>query len=317
LAYRKRHHYLPVFYLKGFIDPDQSPFLWIYGKDKEEIIKTNVANIAVRGDYYTFRTSEGTKDSDKIESFLSAIEGYCAPVIQKIRRRELLNDEDRIHFAVFLAFMYVRVPSFRENIEEAMKGFIKSFSKFMASHKEGFEATVKSMERDTGKEIGMPTEELRKFMLEGEYDVKVVPEVSLMGIAMAQDFAKIFLHMQWFFFGATRDYKFVTSDNPLSIYDPTYVPSSFYGIGLLNKKIEIVFPVSSNIACLGIWKENPSYPDLRGGLFHVGNNKIVKALVKRTVHSAYQYVFASQRSQVFHAFVKKHIGRDRIIMRMS
>jgi hypothetical protein len=317
LAHRKRHHYLPIFYLKGFIDPDHSPFLWIYGKDKEEIIKTNVVNAAVRSDYYSFRTPEGTKDSDTIESLLSAIEGYSAPVLQKIRRREHLSEEDRLHFAFFLALMYVRVPSFRKNIEKVMEEMVKRVGILMASHKEGFEASIKRMERDTGKKIGMPIEELRKFILDGEYDIKVAPEMSLMGIKMAEHFAEIFFHMQWFFFGASHDYKFVTSDNPLSIYDPAYAPGSFYGIGLLNKEIEIVFPVSRDIACLGVWRENPNYPDLREGSFHDGNNKIVKALVKRTVRSAYEYVFASQKSRVFHAFVKKHIGSDRLIMQIS
>lgn len=314
---RKRHHYLPIFYLKGFIDPDHSPFLWIYGKDKEDIIKTNVVNAAVRGDYYAFTTPEGSKDSDTLESALSAIEGHSAPVIQKLRNRELLSEEDKIHFASVMSLMYVRVPSFRENIEKSMEEIIKKFSVIMASHKEGFEASVRQMEKETGKEIGMPIEEMRKFMLECEYDIKVAPEISLMGIEMAKHFAAIFCHMQWFFFTATTDYKFVASDNPLSIYDPTLKPGSFYGIGLLNKEIEIVFPLSSDITCLGIWKENQRYPGLKEGRFHDGNNAIVKAFVRRTVRSSYEYVFASRRSRLFHRLVKEHIGKDRLVTRFS
>jgi hypothetical protein len=313
----RRHHYLPIFYLKGFIDPDHSPFLWIYGKENDDIIKSNVVNAAVRKDYYSFVSPEGSMDPDTVETMLSTVESYAAPVFRKIIERRDLNDEERSHFALFLALLYVRVPSFRENLEKSMGDFMKKLNFFMASHKEGFEASIKRVERDTGKEIGMPIEELRKFVLEGEYDITVIPEMSLaMGIELVPKFTEIFFHMQWIFFTAPEDYKFVTSDNPLSVYDPTYDPRSFWGIGLLNKNIEIVFPISGDIACLGIWKENKRYPGLKEG-FQKGNNRIVKALDKRIVRTSFKYVFASYRSRILHAFVNKHIGKDRLVMEIS
>jgi hypothetical protein len=62
-AKKKRHHYIPRFYLEGFVDPLNKPYIWVYEKGNPNIIKATAENVAVRKHYYSFVTAGGNEDS--------------------------------------------------------------------------------------------------------------------------------------------------------------------------------------------------------------------------------------------------------------
>jgi len=298
MAKKKKHHYVPVFYLKGFVDPHNKPYIWIYEKGNLDVRKASARDIATQKHYYSFTTPEGERDSETFEKILGKIEGKAAPVIKNIKERKALTNEQRVWFAFFLAFTMTRVPSFRENIERATGEIMKKANQIWASYPAGFESMIEKFEKDTGNKIEMPVEELRKFVLEGQYDVKVDSQFSLAMILIAKALAPIFYNMNWAFLEATEDYKFVTSDNPLSFFDPTRGPKFFYGVGLLNRNIEITFPISKDLMFLGTWKQSEGYKKF--------SNKLVKDMNRRTVISALRFVFASEYSDTLNRFVQKY-----------
>jgi hypothetical protein len=59
---KRRHHYLPEFYLKGFVDSNREPYLWIYEKGNMEIRNASPKDAAVLSDYYSFTNPKGEKD---------------------------------------------------------------------------------------------------------------------------------------------------------------------------------------------------------------------------------------------------------------
>ena len=296
---KKRHHYVPRFYLNGFVDPHNEPYIWVYEKGNPQIIKATAKNVAVQKDYYSFITPKGDRDSETFENILAGIEGRVSRIFRKIKNEENLNDQERRLFSVFLAFSMARVPNFRENIEEMLGESMKKMNMILASDPRSFEAMIEKFERDTGKKIGMSAEEFRKFMVEGRYDITATPQFGL-GISalMAREFAPVFFKMKWAFWEATGDYKFVTSDNPLSYFDPTHDPKSFFGVGLLNKNVEVTFPISKDLMFLGMWKNFEGDKRL--------NNKSVKEMNRRTVISTLRFVFASQYSDELNKLVQKY-----------
>jgi len=298
MAKKKKHHYVPVFYLNGFVDPHNKPYIWIYEKGNLDVRKASAKDIANQKHYYSFTTPEGERDSETFEEILKKIEERAAPVIKNIEERKALTNEQRVWFAFFLAFTMTRVPSFRENVERATGEIMKKANQIWASYPADFESMIEKSEKDTGNKIEMPVEELRKFVLEGQYDVKVDSQFSLAMILLAIDLASTFSSMKWTFLEATEDYKFVTSDNPLSFFDPTHDPKSFYGVGLSNRNIEITFPISKDLMFRGTWKQSEGYKKL--------SNKRVKDMNRRTVISALRFVFASKRSDILNKFVQKY-----------
>ncbi len=299
MAKKRRHHYLPVFYLKGFVDPHNEPYIWLYEKGNPDVRKATARNIAIEKDYYSFITPEGNKDSETFENGLAKIECGVAPIFRKIRIQNKLDDQERMLFSLFLALIMARVPNFRNNIEQALGETAKRMNMILATDSGNFKAMIENLERDTGKKTGMPVDEFRKFIAEGQYDIRATPQFALgMAAGIAVKLIPIFFEMNWTFLETTGDHKFVTSDNPLSYIDPTHDPKSFYGVGLSNKNVEVTFPISKDLMLLGMWKNFESDKIL--------GNKLVRDMNRRTVISALRFVFASQYSDGLKKLVQKH-----------
>ncbi|OGL47633.1 MAG: hypothetical protein A2149_09125 [Candidatus Schekmanbacteria bacterium RBG_16_38_11] len=299
MARKKRHHYIPKFYVEGFIDPQNKPFLWIYEKGRSNIIKASAKDIAVEKHYFSFLDSQGKRDSETLENALAEIEGKVASVFRKIFEEETLTEENRAFFASFLALMMTRVPNFRNNISIMLKSLIKKMSLTLASHKNGFEGAIKRFERDTGNKIDMPIEDLRQFLLdENRYEIKSNPQFSVaMALSNLDKLTQVFFDMKWSFIKATDDYKFLSGDNPLYYYDPTHDPRSFFGVGLLNKNIEVTLPLSRDVALFASWQGKSRY--------FQGINTHVKSINKRTILAASRFVFASLKSDIINKLVQK------------
>jgi len=290
---KKRHHYLPEFYLKGFINQSNKPKIWIYEKGNPNIICSTPKNIAVQAHYYSYNTPEGNKDTDSFESFFSKIEAKIPTIFKNIREQKNLNDEEKAWFSIFLGFSITRVPNYRKNIEDITANIIKKILRTSA-----FDAN----------KSGMQIEGLHKFILNDEYNITIKnPEYSLgMIVDHAFEFGRILNLMKWSFLIATQDYKFITSDNPVFIHNPAYYRNSLYSGGLLSKNIQVTFSISKEIALLGTWK------DYKEGYIKSDNNS-VKAIVKRTVLSALKYIYASNKSEALNRLVQKYVGIRPII----
>jgi len=291
-----RHHYVPEFYLKGFVDPYKG-CVWRYEKGGE-IIPLSTKDAAVIRDYHSFKKGEGEKDSETFEDFFNRIESKASLVIRKIIDQEILSEEEKAIFSLFIALMMVRVPNYRINTEKMIADIAKSFSLFTASDPEAFKKSLTKYEHDTGDIIDIPAEELREFILDdSKYTIKTNPEISLGLSAMSiESLAPVFFKMNWTFIYASRDYKFVTSDNPLFYDDPTHNTNSSHGVGLLSKNVEVTFPISRDVALFCSWGKKRKAIQV--------TNKMVKTINRRTISAALKYVFAPNRADGLNKIVQ-------------
>jgi len=296
---KKRHHYVPQFYLAGFLDPQRPSSLWVYEKGTGRVFPSTPRKIAVESHYYSFTGPDGNKDSNMLENLPSEIEGAAARGTAKILAGEPLSDEDRSNFAVFLGFLLVRVPNFQQLTESMVAGFAKMYSRRLASNPEWFRRSIEKYEKATGDDVGNDLEGLREFALRGEYDISVNRDFNLRFILLGERLAPILHQMTWTFLRATDDYKFLTSDNPLVYYDPTCDGNSLHGVGFTNKHIEVTVPISRDIALLATWRDG------RDSRYLPVDNKTVKAVNRRAVISASRFIFASQESEGIRRLVKK------------
>jgi len=312
---KERHHYLPEFYLEGFVNPSDSPYMWVYEKGNPEIKKASVRDVAVQKHYYSFITQEGQRDSETFENFLAFIENKAAPVFKKIKKQENLSEEERSWFAIFLASLMTRVPNFRESIEESAAEVIKRINLKMASDPESFKSMIESFENETGNKVGPLIEDLQKFILEGKYKIRVDPQFSLYMMTLINDFGPIFHEMNWTIF-TSDDYRFITSDNPLFYDDPSHDPQSPFGVGLLNKNLRLTFPVTKELALLATWSKGKCR-------YSKVPNKLVRSINRRTIHSAFKFIFSSEKSDDLNNLAQKYkesspklklISEDRIIL---
>lgn len=296
---KKRHHYVPAFYLNGFATSSNNIAVYEKGNNEFKVISTR--DTAVIKNYYSFPAGEGI-DSDTIENFFAELENKAAPVLRKIHQRDTLSDEDRAWFANFIAASMLRVPNYRQMIEDTHAENVKRITMMMASDKEAWEKSYEKFEEATGTKIDIPIEELRQFAMDGSrYDVKSSPEYSLRIIQHIPKIGNLFYKMNWTYLESHPDCKFITSDNPVHYDDPTRDPSQFWGVGLINRNIEVIFPLSKEIGLLATWVKLES-------TYQKVSKTIVKTANRRTIISAEKYVFAHFKSESLNKCAQKYRG---------
>lgn len=299
---KKRHHYIPRFYLNWFSDPTYENNVWVYDKDTGNVFNATPANIGCEKHYHTFVNELGEKDTETIEKLYESVETPAGALFKKLHNGSHLNDEDKASFAMFATTMMVRVPNYRNNIEKVSAEVIDQMNKVLAADKDAYEKSYRRFQKATGTPEDIPVEELRQFVLGGEYTLTVDPQFSLaLSVKNILYLYGIFHKMKWIFIKAT-DYKFLTSDNPLFYYDPTHDRNSFYGVGLANKNIEVTLPLSRKLCAIGGWELKSDYYTVQG------KSETVKAINRRTVLSALRYVFSSENSDALQRLVTKHKG---------
>jgi hypothetical protein len=296
---RKRHHYIPEFYLKGFTAPSSS-LLWMYQKKINDIKTISPHNAAVISFYYSFKNDKGDMDHDTIENLMAEIEGEAAPIFKKIINKQILNESERRTFALFLSFIIVRVPNFRNNIEKSGAEKIKIMMKDIASNEDRFHLMFNDYLDRTGEIINIPFDELRNFALdESRYKISIKPIFSLaLGLDIAMKLSNIIYNMKWDFLLGTNEHDFLTSDNPLVIHNPA--DHTGKPVGFLMKDIELSFPITNNIALLAYWSDDNfiryRHPQTKG----------IKDINCRTVINARRFIFASKKLEGIKKLVLKY-----------
>lgn len=249
----KKQHTVPKTYLENFVDNNGS--LWMLNPSFK-IYKNAPKNTLTQKFYYNVQFQG--KDSLIIEKgFLGSLESEFAEIYrQKISQRIRLDDDEKAKLALFIAAQLNRVPGrrdamrdFIDQIEETVKPFMNmpdDMKKKLASH---------SAPLIPGhEENSMPVEELFKMRddLNASHSA-MLPKLSL-------DIAPIIFSMQWgFMVYEKEDNVFITSDDPCVMVNPDL--EAHYGYehmysspGLAQNGVELMIPISPNIAILCGWK---------------------------------------------------------------
>ena len=298
---KRRHHYIPQFYLKGFTDPRKENCVWVYDKEEEKLFPSTPLNIAVEKDYHTMINEKSEADTETIENLYGFIESDASKVIQKIHIGEMLDEEDRSIFSLFVSSMLVRVPNYRKNIEKIFADSTLDNLLSLAKNETAFTESYEEFLKKTGTSPDISLDDLRKYTLDGEYDIITNPQVSLaMSISQLLHLPQVFLQMKWAFIRSESERMFLSSDNPLFFWDPTHDPDSFSGVGLMNKNIEVSLPLSNEICAVGGWETPGDYNVIPG------KTQLVNNLNRRTAGASLRFVFSSIKSDALLRFVLKY-----------
>jgi hypothetical protein len=295
-----RHHFIPRFYLEGFIDPTNEPYLWIYDKESDEIRKASTRDAGLRSHFYSYPKKGGTRDSDSFEKAVSSIESQAAPLFQKIIRREQLNNDERSVMSFFRALTITRVPSFREKLHQHAAEVMRVVARKFVLNEE-IQKSVQAEFEGKGESASINNiKEAARLMREGKMDVEVLPHYSLPHILeLAMELAPLIHQMNWIYIVAHGSYRFATSDNPVVYVDPKHDPESPMGVGLGNQNIEVSFPISRDLALLAGWKE-------LGREYQKGTDARVRNINYRTIANAERFVYASERNGGLAKLVRRH-----------
>src|SRR5215469_4132922 len=297
----KGQHYVHRAYLQGFVDPDTNDeFLWLY-MPKKHPYKQRPERIAKRNYFYCHLNEE--KRSFDTEHILQRLEDAALPLLRKLNQRDFsLSDDERITFAGYVALAHTRVPTFQKFIDETTSWFTAKQLEFLIrSDNSILERYAKKLSEEKGEEISV--EGLKREMSAGS----VTLDQTNRGWSLRHMFRamltiqEVVYRIHWTFLIAPDDDPgFLTSDNPISLYDP----AAGFGTGFESSpQAYFTFALSKSLCLLARHYKAQSVAN--------ATSREVRRINKGTVGRADTQIYAPFNSMKIQEMLNEVVGRRR------
>jgi len=218
----RQHHTVAATYLAGFCLPD-SDRLAVLDLRTGKIRQQRPSKVMRRRDYFRQRHApEGVDEFILERAKADRFESQLRTVIDKLCRggHELTEDE-LILFIQYLELQRLTVPRQAQFLKSIGENFITDLA------------------------LGIP--EVADGLRKGLWKVEMKDEFRFTALRDILKTGKIFTflsRMVWNVWDVPDGYSFVTSDNPVTIFNPHMTPSEVAGIGLVGSTL--LFPLNSS-----------------------------------------------------------------------
>jgi hypothetical protein len=290
-----KHHYLPVCYLRAFVDPEcpttYEPYLWVVDLDEETIRRRSPENTAALTDYYA--VGDGPNRHD-VETYLSVVESQTAPVLAKILGDyAVVEPSDKRVLSYFAALQLVRVPQFRDRIEEFITGVGQKMNALLMRSREAYEDAVRKA--FPGRVFSaQEMDELYARARDTEsYRITANPAAALgHALNVVPKVAELLDRMSWVVMEPAGTANFWTSDNPLYYINPDS-NHPIFGHALGAKGVEVNLPIGPRRCILMAWSE------ITGPSVRIED---LRCAQQRGIAGAKRYLFCSTEQDAREAF---------------
>ena len=304
----RKHHYIPQFYLKGFLDPSCSKEQFcVIDKIERRHFVTGPHKVGSKRDFN--RVDIPGKPTDAVEKLFSEIEGEVARVLKYVENSATLPEEtDMETLLYFVALLYGHNPQFRNNLSNFETTVIKQMLRLSLLSPERYESWAQQ-EREAGKEVP-EYEEVKQFVEKENFDIRYGHGHHLKHELQAVDeILSLLRHRQWSLFIAEEEASdFVCSDRPIALItigdspeNPDH-PYNIGGPGLAQGNTELTIPLKRRMALFGSFK-------ISSFVSTVGE-KVIADINDRTILSATKQIYCSNLSFKFLDNKKIKSGSD-------
>jgi len=144
----KNHHYVPIFYQKGFAQADQ--MLWRYDRRLREYKNLHPIVNCVEQDLYAVRAADGTWDRRIESDVLSPIDGAAATVIRNLTPGTALTRRQVRELVMFIGLQHTRLPSFGRAVRQIAEATMNEWMRMRFGTLERAEGALEQYEHETG-----------------------------------------------------------------------------------------------------------------------------------------------------------------------
>ena len=206
-----KHHYVPQFYLKWFGNGKYISAI-LMDHDFRFVEKASIRDQSCKPDYY---------ELPEVERFFGQVEREASYLIQNIGQRVPLTADQTLSLKRYFVFQVVRTPAYIQDLENAMS-VIYSSTYAMSTNNEGFEdskplVTVKNAKIWAWKHMAGVEDTL--FDLNMRYLV-------------------------------SNHNGFITSDQPVTRYNPWALKGGFAGQGFGCRGLMLFLPINSQVTIM-------------------------------------------------------------------
>lgn len=247
----KKHHTVPVGYLKNFTDTNG--LNWVINNKLKKF--SNVPkNILNRKNYNTITFDDGSKSFFIESGYLNQIETKFSHVNDtKVNNLILLNEHDKAIIATFIAAQMLRA----EGRRDAMLDFMNRIEERTSWINDLTEEQKKNIAENNkyfphSSEDSIPVSELLKLREDmSSFMASGLPS----GV---EEIAPIIFDMNWALVVDDKG-RFITSDDPVVLVNPSLDATndskgSWMQAGLAQNDVELSFPLTKNVTILAGWK---------------------------------------------------------------
>lgn len=284
---KKRHHYVPIAYLKKF--EDERGRIFAYRKDSPlEPLHLNPNEIAFERYYYSQPLPAGGQDNNTLEDLFSTLEMQWPSLVDDLTAGRDVLDRMELLFE-FMGLLRVRVPACRDPVELALAHMVRE--------------TAKKLQR-MGK---IPSPPAGFETLLDDMSISIDPHRSIHAmVPILQGFAELMTHIGIEIVHNTTEEYFITSDNPVIYFDPDLTESKLlpYVVRPPFRRVELLLPISPKVLIRG----RTELPVIRSGMQpnHVKMSAVneVRRVNRLLARFGYRFVFAKQGGMA--RFVEKY-----------
>ncbi|MDF0676835.1 MAG: DUF4238 domain-containing protein [Nitrospira sp.] len=286
--------------MRSFCD-DSGRVLVCRKDDPSKAIPLSPDNTAFHKYYYSQPTPEGGKDHNAFEDFFSKVEEKWPRIVDRLHRRENVNDSLETIFE-FMALQRARVPASRDVTEKI--------------HAEDVMTVARRLDAE-GKLS--PEPDGIKDILD-HVEVAINPHQSLHGmVTVMQATGQVFDQIGFYTIHNKTSVSFLTSDNPGIWFDPSVQDTDLRPYVLRpDGPVVFIFPISPVIIIYGhsSWRDRFASEGL--GTVDLSNTGLVEMINRQICRFGYRAIFAQKAGQERlieeHASVSPTIRFDRIGM---
>jgi hypothetical protein len=295
----RAHHYVPVFYLKGFTSPKDREYLWVYEQGKS-VRKSKPVNEAHERDFYTYEDEDGTRRD--LEQPLSGIESTMAPLFRIIDDNNFrFHPEEFAALTMFISLMWVRGPFGRDLVSQLSAQVLKSVVMEEAADPEKFKKTYDDFLQKSSTTTEISAEEIRGSLLKDDWEVQHSPGYTLHKMfAGVPVINRILQKKDWQLLIAEGNDYFCTSDFPVVniLPDrPGHAGQASIGTGFGRPGVEIFFPLTRRTCLLLKDRTRRNSKMVPGGM--------VREINKFLMVGARRFIYACEKNNAMEKLFNK------------
>ena len=277
---KKRHHYISKAYLKSFCDDEGK--VWIYRKDDpKKPFRQKPDNTGFHKYYYSQPLPEGGMNHEALENFFSEIETPWPPIVERLQKREKIDNGMMDEICQFICLQFARVPANRDFAERIQAEMLKSMMRQM----------------DARGEFPPPPKGFEDIL--DHVEVSIDPHQSIWAMRdMLGAVREILDQVGLDVIHNETDIPFLTSDNPVIWFDPSVSEEEMQPYNIKSDgPIMLLFPVSPNLMILGESFLLEKF--IHYGIEHVEckSHEFVNKCNRCICRFAYETVFARNKGQ--------------------
>lgn len=252
----RNHHYLPRFYLRGFVASNRSTHIYVYERDKPYVVSPipehrnpsllPIKKAAMELDFYSYKRKDGTTDYDGFEEKLKQRENEDALLLRRVVGEKNLRPADKLAFARFMMLMHKRSPGRQVVVTNMIRNMMRrelinsevliSLDVFRQAAWRAQQPNVHNLMRqlDTIEAV---------FFRQTIQHLTSSDQMRLQ--AMMADYERstsMLAQMNWYIFQSPKNIGFVASDAPVFLSHSVGRPRS-----------EVLFPLSHELLLVTGW----------------------------------------------------------------